>query len=216
MNLGLAGQSSGKGWWGRAHRQHEGAREERYGGRGVSSRCEARERGQNLKERGLGARRRQLHFVLKVWTAELKAVRQRSPSLQLHMESASQESCILVSASQVSLLPVLPSPVRERTFIPILQPKVQKLAPGPLPQHLRLASKLPPGSVGPSSYHPRGLQPSPAASGQCAGSCLFIHFPRQPSCLMSGHTIEPIFWSPHPHPTNKHRNEEGGSHWLPC
>lgn len=103
-----------------------------------------------------------------------------------------------------SLTPSSPAnrPVRE-LVIPTLQPKIRRPAPGPLPQQVRLASKLPPGSVGPCSRHPRGLQPSPGASGQCAGSCLFIHFPRQPSCLRSGHTMEPVFWSPLPHPGTK-------------
>lgn len=87
--------------------------------------------------------------------------------------------------------------------IPTLQPKIQRPAPGRLPQQVRLASKLPPGSVDPCSRHPRGLQPSPGASGQCAGSCLFIHLPRQPSCLRSAHTMGPVFWSPLPHPRTK-------------
>lgn len=60
-------------------------------------------------------------------------------------------------------------------------------------------------AVGPSSRHP------------WPQSSLFIHFPRQPSCLTSGHTMGPVFRSPTPTPGQGH--QDGGeaalaSPWL--
>lgn len=59
--------------------------------------------------------------------------------------------------------------------------------------------------------HLRGLLPSPGASGPRAPSCLFTHFPEQPGCLTSGHTMQPcILEPPTPSPEGQRAQEVEG------
>lgn len=79
------------------------------------------------------------------------------------------------------------------------------------PRQVRVESNSP-GAPWHPLRHLRGLLPSPGASGPRAPSCLFTHFPEQPGCLTSGHTMQPcILEPPTPSPEGQRAQEVEGN-----